>query len=236
MEGNIFYTKGNKDELTTRISQVHTITVFCPLQDYYVQLLRSVFLGMLPGYQVDENNWNDVPTIDALNAFIYTAAYNQSFESDFDQEHSKDIIGLIVSSLKMFIKLKKINFQFTYDDDILQAYQMLLKKKKTGIKKYIYKLEKLEFNLSDMFSQKIIDMLNKVMIYNELIPNSYLDRKFLLTFGFDEYVNFMNMFIGNNHGELNSLDENICDYFLKFPKLVDEQKPEIRISTNYSEE
>ena len=78
-------------------------------------------------------------------------------------------------------------------------------------------------------------MLNKVFICNELIPNSYLDRKFALTFTYDDYISFMDMFINNNRMNLNLLDSNICDYFRSFPKLITEQKPDIRLITNYSE-
>ena len=93
----------------------------------------------------------------------------------------------------------------------------------------------LEMNLGDMFSQGVIDMLNKVFICNELIPNSYLNRRFILDFKYDDYTSFMDMFIENNRENLNLLDKNICDYFRKFPKMVEEQKPMIRLVTNYSE-
>ena len=78
-------------------------------------------------------------------------------------------------------------------------------------------------------------MLNKVFIINELMPNSYLDRKFKLDFTYDEYLSFMDMFINNNRESLNLLDSNICDYFRSFPKLITDQKPNIRIITNYRE-
>lgn len=231
MDKSYFYTKGNKEDVVSRIDQVHSITMFCPLDDYCVKSLRDTMEVMLPGYKTDKNTWSNVPSIDALNAFIVTATYQQELKLDVD----KDIMGIIVSSLKMFTRLKIISFEFTYDEDIMETYKILLKGEKNGIKKYIYRIDMIEMNLGDMFSQSIIDMLNKVFICNELIPNSYLNRRFVLEFRHDDYTSFMDMFIENNRDNLNMLDKNICDYFRKFPKLVNEQKPMIRLITNYKE-
>lgn len=231
MENTSYYTKGIKEEVISRISQVHTITIYCPLSDPCVNSLRETFKIMLSEYKKDDYLWYGVPAIDALNAFIFTAAFQDKMGLDVD----RDIVSVIVSSLKMFIKLKFINFQFTDDKEVEESYRLLIQKKPGSVKKYTYKVELLEMNLSDYFSQSIIDMLNKIFMYNELIPNSYLDRKFVLNFKFDEYINFMNMFIGNNKENLNILDSNICDYFMSFPKLITEQKPNIRLVTNYKE-
>ena len=104
-----------------------------------------------------------------------------------------------------------------------------------GTTKYIYNVDVIEMNLSEMFSQMIIDMLNKIFICNEYLPNSYLDRKFMVDFQYDDYMAFMDMVINNNKEALDALDDKICDYFKSFPKLVMEQKPNIRLVTNYSE-
>ena len=155
-----FYTKGDVDDVLSRIPQVHTITMYCPLTDMCVLNLRSTFGVVLPQYQVNENLWEGIPTIDALNAFIIAAAFQDNFGSDVD----KGIMGIIVSSLKMFRKLKIINFQFVDDPEIDNTYQILLRKKKDEVKKYIYKVEKIEMNFSDLFSQSVIDIINKVFI------------------------------------------------------------------------
>lgn len=231
MDKSNIYTKGNKEDIVTRIDQVHSITMFCPLDDFCVRSLRDTMEVMLPGYKTDRNIWSNVPTIDALNAFIVTASYHQELELDLD----KKIMGVIVSSLKMFTRLKLISFEFTYDEEIMNTYQLLLKSEKNGIKKYIYKIDMVEMNLGDMFSQTIIDMLNKIFICNELIPNSYLNRRFVLEFRYDDYTTFMDMFIENNRDNLNMLDKNICDYFRKFPKMINDNKPMIRLVTNYRE-
>lgn len=231
--GNIgFYTKGESKEVVTRIDQVHTITMYCPLMDSGVQILKSSLEVVLPQYKKRDDLWEGIPTIDALNVFLFCA----SFCKDTGFTIDKGVIEIIVSSLKMFIKLKYINFEFTMDEGINDSYQKMINKVKDTNMKYIYKIEKLEMNLSDLFSQPIIDLLNKVFMHNGLLPNSYLERKFKMDFTYDEYTGFMDMFLNNNQERLKLLDEHLCDYFRTFPKLVTEQKPDIRIITNYEDE
>ena len=227
MGNSNFYIKGNYEDIITRISQVHTITMFCPMSDHCVQGLKNTFAIMLAEYKKNEDYWENVPTIDALNAFIFNDNMNRDYDSG--------IFSVIVSSLKMFNRLKRINFQFTDDEDILNSYKQIMKNNIEGTTKYIYNVDVIEMNLSEMFSQMIIDMLNRIFICNEYLPNSYLDRKFMVDFKYDDYMSFMDMVINNNKETLDALDDKICDYFKSFPKLVMEQKPNIRVVTNYSE-
>ena len=227
MSNSNFYIKGNYEDIITRISQVHTITMFCPMSDHCVQGLKNTFEIMLAEYKKNEDYWENVPTIDALNVFIFNDNMNRDYDSG--------IFSVIVSSLKMFNRLKRINFQFTDDEDILNSYKQIMKNNIEGTTKYIYNVDVIEMNLSEMFSQMIIDMLNKIFICNEYLPNSYLDRKFMVDFQYDDYMAFMDMVINNNKEMLDALDDKICDYFKSFPKLVIDQKPNIRIVTNYSE-
>lgn len=227
MSNSNFYIKGNYEDIITRISQVHTITMFCPMSDHCVQGLKNTFEIMLAEYKKNEDYWENVPTIDALNAFIFNDNMNRDYDSG--------IFSVIVSSLKMFNRLKRINFQFTDDEDILNSYKQIMKNNIEGTTKYIYNVDVIEMNLSEMFSQMIIDMLNRIFICNEYLPNSYLDRKFMVDFKYDDYMSFMDMVINNNKETLDALDDKICDYFKSFPKLVMEQKPNIRVVTNYSE-
>ena len=201
--------------------------MFCPMSDHCVQGLKNTFEIMLAEYKKNEDYWENVPTIDALNAFIFNDNMNRDYDSG--------IFSVIVSSLKMFNRLKRINFQFTDDEDILNSYKQIMKNNIEGTTKYIYNVDVIEMNLSEMFSQMIIDMLNRIFICNEYLPNSYLDRKFMVDFKYDDYMSFMDMVINNNKETLDALDDKICDYFKSFPKLVMEQKPNIRVVTNYSE-
>ena len=227
MENDSFFTKGDRENILQRIGQVHTITIYCPLDDDGVLALWGSLGDVAQRYRTDIYEWKNVPTFDALNAFIYLT-------NNCDVE-DKGIIGIIVSSLKMFNRLKYINFSFTDNPEIKESYDSFLNRR-NGKKGYIYKVDRLELNLSEMFSQWVIDLLNRVFICNEIISNSYLERKFCIDFTYDDYMNFMDMFLTNNGGSFDSLDKNICEYFKSFPTLINEQKPDIRLITNYSDE
>lgn len=231
MEKSVFYTKGEREEITSRMNQVHTITLFCPISDLAVMSLQNSFEMILPKYKKSDVLWVGVPSIDALNVFLFTTSYIKTQNLDINL----GMIEAMASSLKMFKKLKKINFCFTDDKEIENSYNVLLKRSNDKMKKCIYNVELLELNLSDMFSQTIIDLVNKIFMCNEIIPNSYLERKFHIDFNYDDYMTFMDMFIGNNKDNLDMLDNKICDYFRLFPPLVNEQKPSIRLITNYEE-
>jgi hypothetical protein len=87
-----------------------------------------------------------------------------------------------------------------------------------------------------MLDQKIIDLINKHLIANGIISNSYLEREFLIEFEFDEYISYINMFIENNIDRLSMLDEDIMEYLRVFPTIVgDISKPNIKLYTNYRE-
>ena len=227
MGNDSFFTKGDRENILQRIGQVHTITIYCPLDDDGVLALWESLGDVAQRYRTDIYEWKNVPTFDALNAFIYLT-------NNCDVE-DKGIIGIIVSSLKMFNRLKYINFSFTDNPEIKESYDSFLNRR-NGKKGYIYKVDRLELNLSEMFSQWVIDLLNRVFICNEIISNSYLERKFCIDFTYDDYMNFMDMFLTNNGSSFDSLDKNICEYFKSFPTLINEQKPDIRLITNYSDE
>ena len=227
MGNDSFFTKGDRENILQRIGQVHTITIYCPLDDDGVLALWGSLGDVAQRYRTDIYEWKNVPTFDALNAFIYLT-------NNCDVE-DKGIIGIIVSSLKMFNRLKYINFSFTDNPEIKESYDSFLNRR-NGKKGYIYKVDRLELNLSEMFSQWVIDLLNRVFICNEIISNSYLERKFCIDFTYDEYMNFMDMFLTNNGSSFDSLDKNICEYFKSFPTLINEQKPNIRLITNYRDE
>lgn len=227
MGNDSFFTKGDRENILQRIGQVHTITIYCPLDDDGVLALWGSLGIIAQRYRTDMYEWKNVPTFDALNTFIYLTN-NCNVEDN-------GIIGIIISSLKMFNRLKYINFSFTDNPEIKESYNAFLNRG-NGKKGYIYKVDRLEINLSEMFSQWVIDLLNRVFICNEIISNSYLERKFCIDFTYDEYMNFMDMFLTNNEISFDSLDKNICEYFKSFPTLINEQKPNIRLITNYRDE
>ena len=118
---------------------------------------------------------------------------------------------------------------------IIKYYKILNGNEQKDSTDKIYKIEKIEMNLSEMFSQDIIDMYNKVLMIDGILPNSSIERKFLLNFTYDEYIGFMDMFLGNNGPALHQANRNICDYFRAFPTVIESHKPDIRIITNYED-
>ena len=101
---------------------------------------------------------------------------------------------------------------------------------------FVYSIDALEMYLGDMFDQDVIDLINKHFIANEIISNSYLERDFLITFDFDEYVTYINMFVENNMERLSMYDSDIMDYLRVFPSIIgDMSRPDIRLYTNYRE-
>jgi hypothetical protein len=71
---------------------------------------------------------------------------------------------------------------------------------------------------------------------NGIISNSYLERDFLVTFEFEEYVSYINMFVENNIDRLSMMDEDIMAYLRVFPTIIgDISKPDIKLYTNYRE-
>ena len=50
-----FYTKGDYKEIITRIQQVHTITMFCPIEDMMMKSLKNTMDIMLCDYKKDDD-------------------------------------------------------------------------------------------------------------------------------------------------------------------------------------
>lgn len=230
MNNNIMQTKGDVETVIGRVNQVHSITMYCPLLDQGSLTLMYILEIMMPSYKTGELSWNNISTIDAFTIFL------RSISKCKIENINIDILSIIASVLKSFPKLKYINFKFSSSVDLLEKYYKILNgnEQKDSTDK-IYKIEKIEMNLSEMFSQDIIDMYNKVLMIDGILPNSSIERKFLLNFTYDEYIGFMDMFLGNNGPALHQANRNICDYFRSFPTVIESHKPDIRIITNYED-
>lgn len=221
------YVKGEREKILSRMDAVHSMTMFCPVNFDSLDCLKYCFGIICPQYKTDGDKWIDVPCADALKAFL--VAVNSL---GMDNSYPIDVISGV---LKTFSRLKYIDFEFIDDKDLMKSFDYKTWSTDKTIYRKIYRIKKLEFNLSDMFSQKIIDIYNKVLMMNEIIPNSYLDRKFEIDYSYDEYISYMDMFIGNNSSSFNMIDKDICDYFISFPEVIIEHRPDIKVITNYSQ-
>lgn len=230
-----FNVKGDLDKVTTRLGQIHTVTIYCPTIDDGMMCFYTTMKKTLSSYMDNENKniLKGVPTIDAMNAYLFTV--------DFCERRDVDLSMFVVmgGALKIFENLKYVNFEFTNNPIVIGAYNTMITQRDSSgnvsILKEIYKIESIEFILKDMFSQDFIDFMNHFFVDCGYISNSYLKRNFLLIFTYDEYFSFFNMFLNNNCNLINETCPNIRDYLNLFPAIVNEHRPDFRIITDYYE-
>ena len=154
-----------------------------------------------------------------------------------------DYICAMMGIVGTFENLKDVSVVFSDDIKLISSYEMLNDINSDGdvddvINELtnVYSIDVVEMYLGDMFDQKIIDLINKHLMSNGIISNSYLERDFCIDFSFEEYISYINMFIENNIDKLNMYDEDIVDYLRIFPDIIgDINTPKIKLYTNYKE-
>lgn len=230
---NSTYVKGNKDEVIKRFSQIYSVTLRCPIDDSGIKLLRNTMITSLGSYY-DNGKFDKVPATDVFGAFMSV------IKSCKRKGTEVEMLYIVMGCIQSFKNLKYISIEFTDDADVIKAYNKVKNndntdEEKIKILKKIYNIDVLELNLSDMFSQEIIDFFNKFMMHNGLLSNSYLKREFYINFDYDGYVSFMDMFLGNNGITFEEMDKNIIEYFRMLPVFIADQKPSILVVTNYKD-
>ena len=233
------YTKGDRETVLTRIEQIADITVYVPTSVRCMDYLYDSLVVLCSHYvnEIDRDLFLLIPAIDFYNAVIYANKCCQA--RDVDTKYIFAMIGVV----RTFSKLKNISIVFSDDDDLRDSYERLINLDENAgtcdiINELtnVYSIDAIEIYLGDMFDQDIIDLINKHLISNEIISNSYLERDFLVMFDFEEYVSYINMFIDNNIDRLSMYDSDIIDYLRVFPTIIgDISKPSIRLYTNYRE-
>jgi hypothetical protein len=233
------YVKGDREKVLTRIDQVSDITVNVPTSEKCMDYLYDSLMILCYHY-ADENNGDlflKIPYLDFYNAVLFSNKCCK--EKDINSEY----IFTMMNIVRTFSNLKYVTVVFNDNDELMDAYERLINLDSNECTKEdiyeltnVYSINALEIYLSDMFDQEIIDFINKHFIYNGIISNSYLERDFLITFEFEEYISYINMLIENNIDRLSMYDENIADYLRVFPSIIgDTAKPDIRLYTNYRE-
>lgn len=233
------YTKGDKNKVVTRIDQVSSITLNVPISDRGMDYLYDALISLCNHY-VDENDGDKflyIPALDFYNIVIYVDKCCK------EKEVNTDYIFSMMGVVRTFEKLKYISVVFSDSMEVRDSYEILSNIDSDGdvndvINELtnVYSIDAIEMYLVDMLDQKIIDLINKHLISNGIISNSYLEREFLIEFEFEEYISYINMFIENNIDRLSMLDEDIMDYLRVFPSIIgDITKPNIKLYTNYRE-
>lgn len=233
------YTKGDKEKVMTRIEQVSDITLHIPSSERCMDYLYDSLM-VLCNHYVDEDDGDLfllIPAIDFYNVVLF--ANKCCKEKGVDTKYISAMMGVVST----FTKLKYISVVFRDSDELRDSYERLINMDKDSVVSdaineltNVYSIDVLEMYLGDMLDQDIIDLINKHLISNEIISNSYLERDFLVMFRFDEYISYINMFIDNNIDRLSMYDSDIMDYLRVFPSIIgDIFNPDIRLYTNYRE-
>ena len=233
------YVKGDKDKVLTRIEQISDITLYVPTNEKCMDYLYDCLMILCHHYidGMGEDMFLHIPAIDFYNVALFT---NKCCK---EKDVNVDYILSMLSIIHSFENLKYISVVFKDDDELKNSYEKLINIDSNNTVNdvideltNIYSIDVMEMYLGDMFDQDIIDLLNKHFISNEIISNSYLEREFLITFEFEEYLSYINMFIDNNIDRLSMYDNDIMDYLRIFPTIIgDISKPNIRLYTNYRE-
>lgn len=233
------YTKGDKNKVVTRINQVSSITLYIPTSEKCMDYLYDGLISLCHHY-VDENDGDSfllIPSIDFLNVVLYVNKCCK--EKEVDTNYINAMMGIARS----FDNLKHVSVVFTDDVELRDSYERLVNIDSNEVINdvinelaNVYSINTMEMYLSDMLDQTIIDLINKHLMSNGIISNSYLEREFLIEFEFEEYISYINMFIENNMERLTMMDEDIKDYLRIFPTIIgDISKPNIKLYTNYKE-
>ena len=233
------YTKGDKEKVMSRIEQVSDITLHIPSSERCMDYLYDSLM-VLCNHYVDEDDGDLfllIPAIDFYNVVLF--ANKCCKEKGVDTKYISAMMGVVST----FTKLKYISVVFRDSNELRDSYERLINMDKDSVISdaiteltNIYSIDVLEMYLGDMLDQDIIDLINKHLISNEIISNSYLERDFLVMFRFDEYISYINMFIDNNIDRLSMYDSDIMDYLRVFPSIIgDVFNPDIRLYTNYRE-
>jgi hypothetical protein len=232
------YTKGEKERVISRTEQVSDVNLYIPTSERCMDYLYDGLICLCKNYYKKNDVFLHVPAIDFYNVVLYV---NKCCK---ENDVNVDYISAIVGVLRLFTNLKHVTVTFKDDIKLKESYEKLVNFDLNVVEKNevieelinVYSIDMLEMYLGDMFDQQIVDLLNKSFISNGIISNSYLERDFLITFEFDEYMSYINMFVDNNIDRLSMMDEDIIDYLRVFPPIIgDISKPDIKLYTNYKE-
>lgn len=220
----------DKDKIVNeKIGLVHTITIKCPLDMRCTNVLKSYIKSTFGCRSVKKNDgemYVRIPVVDFYN--IFDGAYEYCTMS----KTPEDGLVPIMSVVETFPNLKYVSILFTTDPEIMDIYS---KEVSADTIQEIFSVNLIEIILSDKLHQDTIDIINKSMVFNDLIPNEYLKRKFVIDFKFDEYISYISMVINNNPNYFNSAGgDDVIEFLNAFPNALVEGNPKIRIITNYS--
>lgn len=189
--------------------------------------------GIRPSEEDGKTVVRGVHINDALNVLIGCFEYFNTVDGD----NGTIVITSILSVFNTFKNIRMLDFTFDPNPELMDIYEKVVDLEYKGDKvemfNKLYNVRKMEIHLCDTLPENVVDFLNKMFIFYGYIPNDYMKRRFTIDFEFDEYVNFMNMLFSNNRELVNLMGVDIVNFLILFPVIVMENKPDIRIVTNY---
>lgn len=228
-------SKMEESAIYERLSEVFEMNLNIPKGDevsnrFLFSLIENT--GISP---IEENNKTIIKGVhinDALNVLLGCFEYY-----NINNDNDTLLITSILSVFNTFKNIRIVDFTFDDDPELLDIYNKIVdleyKGSKVGMFNRIYDIKKMEIYLTDSLDKKVVDLLNKMFIFYGYIPNDYMNRKFTIDFKFDEYINFMNMIFSNNKQLVDTVGISVVDFLILFPVVIIEDKPDIKIITNY---
>lgn len=234
------YVKVNVNGVVSRIKQVVKIKMFIPTdssftQDFFLPIMKkNKVKGKKSSSDILFENLN---AKDLSNILLVKEHSDEVDSSDIEKEPIKMIL---LGILNVYQNLQKITIVVSNKKKYVELENKLLsgKAKKDELPSLFsefYSVEELELKLGDMFSQEVIDYINKYLIDIGIIENDYFERTFSLSMTYEEYISLFSMMINNNSDKVSKFGENFSNLLLLLPDKVIDGNPKINILTDYKQ-
>ena len=234
------YVKVNVNGVVSRVKQVVKIKMFIPTdssftQDFFLPIMKkNKVKGKKSSSDVLFENLN---AKDLSNIMLVKEHGDEVDSSDIEKEPIKMIL---LGILNVYQNLQKITIVVSNKKKYAELENKLLsgKAKKDELPNLFsefYSVEELELKLGDMFSQEVIDYINKYLIDIGIIENDYFERTFSLSMTYEEYISLFSMMINNNSDKVSKFGENFSNLLLLLPDKLIDGNPKINILTDYKQ-
>ena len=227
-------TEINDVNVYQRMLQVYKLTLNVSLCDeatkvFYNSLIEN--LGIHPTFYTEKRCLCDIHANDVINVLM------ECFEYCSEKEYETNILTSVLCIFDTFKNLRLISFDFFEDDDLVDVYKNIInveyKGDKSSLFNKIYNIDEIEIHLCDSLDKNIVDFLNNMFMFYGYIPNDYMKRRFFIDFEFDEYISFIQMIFSNDKDLATQMGVDVINHLIMFPVVVIQNKPKIRIVTNY---
>lgn len=225
-----------KKEITVydRMLQVYEINLNIPMEDkgskvFYNSLLENI--KIFPIINENKKILEGIHSNDVVNVLIN--CFDYCHEKDYDTT----VLTSVLSVFNTFRNLRYVTFTFIEGSNLLENFMTIADSEYEGDKgkifNDIYDIKRMEVHLCDTLDRNVVDFLNNMFIFYGYIPNDYMKRRFYIDFEFDEYCSFIQMIFSNNNELVKQIGTNVVNYLMLFPTIVIQNKPRLRIVTNY---